>query len=219
MYCFACNLWRRFGRRLFSLLMVLSGIGLASWPAPAGAIWWPDQDFPPADRAAAPAWLTGEKLCFSRWDGGRIEACKGFLSGWTYFNPPWPDVIDATTRWYDPQTVELAERMGYNFLWLTFSAGFSIARERGQWEELRHYTAACHKQNIKVAAYTSSTNMFTDDMLAHVPDVDGMDIGQVFDELVGEVQCLERVIREIDRDDDVFSRKERHGTRSFVSVR
>ncbi len=135
----------------------------------AAEVWWPEAGTPAPDIASTPQWLTGQKLNFSRWDGGRIETSKAFLSGWPYFNPPWPDVVDATTRWYDTGTARLASEMGYNFLWLTFSVGFSIEQERGQWEELSAYIRECHQRGIKVAAYMSSTNMFIEDMFAHVP--------------------------------------------------
>jgi len=136
----------------------------------ATEVWWPEPDYPAADAASAPAWLTSQKLCFSRWDGGPIETCKGVLSGWTYFNPPWPQVLDATTRWYDEESVDLAEAMGYNFLWLTLSVGFAVEQERGQWERLRPYVEACHDRGIRVAAYMSLTNLFVDGMFLHVPE-------------------------------------------------
>ncbi len=44
---------------------------------------------------------------FSRWDGGRIETAKAFLSGWPGLNPPNPDYLYTMTNWYDPKTVQL----------------------------------------------------------------------------------------------------------------
>jgi len=92
------------------------------------------------------------------------------LSGWPYFNAPWPSVVNATSRWYDPETVELAEAMSYNFIWLTFNVGYSIDKERHQWNLLRAYVDACHAKGIRVAAYMSSTNMFVDDMLFSITE-------------------------------------------------
>jgi hypothetical protein len=133
-------------------------------------IWWPEKDHPGPDPKSAPPWLLSDKLCFSRWDGGRIEVSKGFLSGWTYFNPPWPDVVDATNRWYDPDTLGLAVKMGYGFLWLTMSNGFSLEQEAGHHQALKRYVEECHERGIKVAAYQSLTNIFTDDMFERVPE-------------------------------------------------
>jgi len=148
---------------LVLLLGVFCGSALAE-------VWFPTPLYPHADRESAPDWLKNHKLNFSRWDGGPIETCKGMLSGWPYFNAPWPSVIDATNRWYDLQTVDLAEKMGYNFLWLTFSVGYSIEQEQYQWEILRPYIEECHKRGIRVAAYMSSSNMFVDDMFETVPE-------------------------------------------------
>jgi hypothetical protein len=134
------------------------------------AVWWPDPDYAFPDKESAPDWLKAHKLNFSRWDGGPIETCKGMLSGWPYFNAPWPSVIDATNHWYDLKTVDLAQAMGYNFLWLTFSVGYSIEQEQYQWEILRPYIKECHKRDIRVAAYMSSCNMFVDEMFEAVPE-------------------------------------------------
>jgi len=138
-------------------------------PAPAGDFWWPGPEYPKPEKASAPGWMLNQKLNFSRWDGGPLEVCKGMLSGWPYFNAPWPNVIDATSRWYDPETVELVETMGFNFIWLTFNVGYSIEKERHQWDLLGDYVKACHARGIKVAAYLSSTNMFVDDMFVREP--------------------------------------------------
>ncbi len=135
----------------------------------AADIWWPGPEYPTPEKASAPAWLLNQKLNFSRWDGGPLEVCKGMLSGWPYFNAPWPDVVDATSRWYDPETVGLVEEMGFNFIWLTFNVGYSIEKERHQWDLLRDYVNACHARGIRVAAYLSSTNMFVDDMFVREP--------------------------------------------------
>ncbi len=145
--------------------LLLAGPALA-----ADEIWWHDPDYPFPAKEDAPSWLTDQKLNFSRWDGGPLETCKGMLSGWPYFNAPWPDVLDATTRWYDLQTVGLAKEMGYNFLWLTFSVGYSNQLEQYQWDILKPYIAKCHEQGIRVAAYMSSCNMFVDDMFERVPE-------------------------------------------------
>ena len=135
--------------RCLSLLATVFIFGAVfNTSVPAADIWWPGPDYPEPEKASAPAWLLSQKLNFSRWDGGPLEVCKGMLSGWPYFNAPWPGVVDATSRWYDPETVELAEAMGYNFIWLTFNVGYSIEKERHQWELLRAYVDACHARGL-----------------------------------------------------------------------
>lgn len=156
----------RFGTRVLCFVLALGVLCGGAY----AEVWFPVPSYPYADKESAPDWLKSQKLNFSRWDGGPIETCKGMLSGWPYFNAPWPSVIDATNRWYDLQTVDLAEKMGYNFLWLTFSVGYSMQQERYQCETLRPYIQECHKRGIRVAAYMSSCNMFVDDMFEMVPE-------------------------------------------------
>ncbi|UCE49999.1 MAG: hypothetical protein JSW47_07540, partial [Phycisphaerales bacterium] len=156
-------------KRLLLPVVVSVFGGILDTSTPAADVWWPGPDYPVPQKASAPAWLLTQKLNFSRWDGGPLEVCKGMLSGWPYFNAPWPSVVNATSRWYDPETVELVELMGYNFIWLTFNVGYSIEKERHQWDLLRDYVDACHARGIWVAAYLSSTNMFIDDMFVREP--------------------------------------------------
>lgn len=154
-------------KRLLSIA-ILATISTAT--VAADAVWWASPDYPYPVKDDAPEWLTSQKLNFSRWDGGPLETCKGMLSGWPYFNAPWPDVVDAVTRWYDVETVELASEMGYIFLWLTFSVGYSNELEQHQWDILRPYIEKCHEEGIRAAAYMSSCNMFVDDMFERVPE-------------------------------------------------
>ncbi|MHC4565709.1 MAG: hypothetical protein ACYTE3_08110 [Planctomycetota bacterium] len=167
----------------FLLVVVVLSLSLAL-PLQAGDLWWPGPEYPTPRKDAAPAWLLGRKINFSRWDGGPLEVCKGMLSGWPYFNAPWPDVVDATSRWYDPETIDLVEAMGFNFIWLTFNVGYSIEKERHQWELLGDYVKACHERGIKVAAYLSSTNMFVDDMFVCEPRSKGWQLLDANDEPV-----------------------------------
>jgi len=166
----------------FLFVVVLSLVFVA--PVTAGDLWWPGPEFAKPEKTSAPTWLLNQKLNFSRWDGGPLEVCKGMLSGWPYFNAPWPNVVDATSRWYDPETVELVEAMGFNFIWLTFNVGYSIEKERHQWDLLGDYVKACHERGIKVAAYLSSTNMFVDDMFVREPRSKGWQLLDEKDEPV-----------------------------------
>ncbi|UCD30562.1 MAG: hypothetical protein JSV03_08885, partial [Planctomycetota bacterium] len=169
-------------------LLVLTVVFWFGWvlnaSAPAADLSCLGRDYPDPQKASAPAWLLSRKLNFSRWDGGPLEVCKGMLSGWPYFNAPWPSVVDATSRWYDPETVELVEAMGFNFIWLTFNVGYSIEKERHQWDLLRDYVDACHARGIRVAAYMSSTNMFVDDMFVREPRSKGWQLLDEKDEPV-----------------------------------
>src|SRR5262245_16677410 len=97
--------WREKMLKRLQIIFLWGALSLLSSRLTSAEVWWPDPVHPAPRKEWSPQWLLSHKLCFSRWDGGRIETCKGFLSGWVYFNPPWPDVIEATTNWYKPATV------------------------------------------------------------------------------------------------------------------
>jgi hypothetical protein len=129
----------------------------AEWPAG-----------PPAkDR---PAWAVPGAIRFARWDGGRIETAKAFLSGWPGFNPPVPDLVESMTNWYTPRTIELLRAARFNAIWVTFSNGFSIPTERAHQEQLRTYIDLCHRAGIRVLAYESIANLFWEDMFDKAPE-------------------------------------------------
>jgi hypothetical protein len=134
--------------------------------ASASPLEWPAG---PA-RDSVPAWARQGLIHFARWDGGRLETVKGILSGWVNFWPPNPEILYATTNWYDPRTIQLLREAGINMIWVTFSNGFSNETEKLNQEQLVRYIAECHHQGIHVMAYESITNMFWQDMYAHVPE-------------------------------------------------
>ncbi len=90
----------------FLFVVVLSLVFAVS--VSADDLWWPGPEYPKPEKAAAPAWLLNRKLNFSRWDGGPLEVCKGMLSGWPYFNAPWPN----TRRMDNPKTRRLFDPCG-----------------------------------------------------------------------------------------------------------
>ncbi|MBD3289568.1 hypothetical protein GF337_12255 [candidate division KSB1 bacterium] len=125
--------------------------------------WWLDAE-------TIPEWAQVGNFRCARWDGGPLEADKGRLSGWPY----WAEgdsagVLRAVESFYGLKTIEWAKRAGLNWLWVTWSVGFSHETEQKQWDILRPYIKECHKNGIKVTAYMSGANMFHEDMEEHVP--------------------------------------------------
>jgi hypothetical protein len=117
-----------------------------------------------------PEWARTGNFTFARWDGGPLEVSKGTLSGWPGFVVPDPQVIQATSNLYDPATIELIERAKVNWIWVTWSSGFSNQTEAAQQAVLRTYIEECHRRGIHVTAYMSIANIFWQDMFAHVPE-------------------------------------------------
>jgi len=127
-------------------------------------------DWPPGPlRDSMPSWAAPGKIRFSRWDGGRIETAKAFLSGWEGLNPPHPDLLYTMTNWYDLATVQLLKEAHINLIWITMSVGFSNETEAAHREDVRRYIAECHLHGIRVMAYQSVANIFWEDMFKVVP--------------------------------------------------
>jgi hypothetical protein len=114
-----------------------------------------------------PAWAQTGRFRYARWDGGILDVTKGFLSGW----PGWrePDQLLAVAQWYEPRNVELVQMAGVNWIWVTFSNGFSLESERPHQERLKQFIAACHRRGIHATAYMSIANIFPDDMFTREP--------------------------------------------------
>ena len=108
---------------------------------------------------------------YARWDGGPIEVAKGHLTSWQFMNHP--SAIEATCKWYDgDHSIELLRQAEINWIWVTFSAGFSTRTERRQWQILEPFIDRCHAHEISVTAYMSLNNIFIEDMRAEHPDID-----------------------------------------------
>lgn len=139
-------------------------VGNSHRPLPYPSVW----PSGPA-RGSIPDWAVPGKIRFSRWDGGRIETAKAFLSGWPGLNPPDPNLLYTMTNWYDPSTVRFLKEADINLVWLTFSVGFSNQTEARHQAEVRRYIEECHRQGIHVMAYESIGNMFWEDMFEVAP--------------------------------------------------
>jgi hypothetical protein len=120
-------------------------------------------------QGAVPEWARTGNFSFARWDGGPIEVSKGMLSGWPAFLVPDPQVFYATENLYDTGTIELIERAHVNWIWVTWSNGFSNQTEAPQQVLLRRYIEECHRHGIHVTAYVSIANIFWENMFLQVP--------------------------------------------------
>ena len=152
------------------LLCLFSMVGFAGFAGCGG-----DSESSPTVTAQSvygtiPRWSRTGNFNFARWDGGPLEVSKGALSGWPGFVVPDPQVVYATAHLYDPATIELLERAHVNWIWVTWSVGFSDQTEAAQQALLRTYIEECHRHGIHVTAYMSIGNIFWEDMFAHVPE-------------------------------------------------
>jgi hypothetical protein len=125
------------------------------------------QSFEPAMRVYrakpedVPPWAEQGTFRFIRLDGGRIESWKAERTWWgKKFSAKEKDVL---THIYDrdfDQMLGLLKQADFNWIWVTWSSGWSFAEEDENRENLKEVIARCHENGIHVSAYLSASNMF-----------------------------------------------------------
>lgn len=122
--------------------------------------------------AQLPAWLQQGKLRFARFDGGPIEIQKTIRSAWGMrFTPEEQKVLANVYGKYEygPRMADLLAKAHVNFVWVTYSVGFSWEDESPQRALVREITQMLHARGIKVAAYMDAHSMFWQSMFRDVP--------------------------------------------------
>jgi hypothetical protein len=118
-----------------------------------------------------PAWAEQGNFRFVRLDGGRIESWKAERTWWgKKFSAEEKDVL---THIYDrefEQMLGLLKQAEFNWIWVTWSSGWSIKDENENRENLKKVIARCHENGLHVSAYLSASNMFRTSAYAHDPE-------------------------------------------------
>jgi hypothetical protein len=108
-----------------------------------------------------PPWAEQGSFRFIRLDGGRIESWKAERTWWgKKFGAKEKDVL---THIYDrdfDQMLDLLKQADFNWIWVTWSNGWSFEEEGENRENLKKVIARCHENGIHVSAYLSASNMF-----------------------------------------------------------
>jgi len=108
-----------------------------------------------------PPWAEQGNFRFIRLDGGRIESWKAERTWWgKKFSAEKKDVL---THIYDrdfEQMLGLLKQAEFNWIWVTWSDGWSFKDEDENRENLKKVIARCHENGIHVSAYLSASNMF-----------------------------------------------------------
>jgi hypothetical protein len=108
-----------------------------------------------------PAWAQQGNFRFIRLDGGRIESWKAERTWWgKKFSAEDRDVL---AHIYDrdfEKILGLLKQAEFNWIWVTWSSGWSFKDEEENRENLKHVIASCHANGIHVSAYLSASNMF-----------------------------------------------------------
>ena len=108
-----------------------------------------------------PPWAEQGNFRFIRLDGGQIENWKAERTWWgRKFSAEEKDVL---THVYDrdfEQMLGLLKQAEFNWIWVTWSSGWSLKDEDQNRENLKKIIARCHENGIHVSAYLSASNMF-----------------------------------------------------------
>ena len=125
------------------------------------------QSFEPAPRLYrakpedVPPWAEQGNFRFIRLDGGQIESWKAERTWWgKKFSGKEKEVL---THIYDrdfEQMLGLLKQAEFNWIWVTWSSGWSLKDEDENRENLKKVIARCHENGIHVSAYLSASNMF-----------------------------------------------------------
>ncbi|MGP0096256.1 MAG: hypothetical protein ACLPHI_04425 [Terriglobales bacterium] len=108
-----------------------------------------------------PAWAEQGNFRFIRIDGGQIESWKAERTWWgEKFSAQEKEVL---THIYDrdfEQMLGLLKQADFNWIWVTWSNGWSAKDEEENREHLKKVIARCHENGIHVSAYLSASNIF-----------------------------------------------------------
>jgi hypothetical protein len=149
--------------QLFRIAIGIRAIGFAT----ACVLLCSAQSFEPAPKlyrakpADVPLWAEQGNFRFIRIDGGEIERWKAERTWWgKKFSAEEKDVL---THIYDrdfEQMLGLLKQAEFNWIWVTWSSGWSFKDENANRENLKRVIARCHENGIHVSAYLSASNMF-----------------------------------------------------------
>src|SRR5215470_2288889 len=125
------------------------------------------QSFEPAPRLYrakpedVPPWAEQGNFRFIRLDGGQIESWKAERTWWgRNFSAEEKQVL---TNIYDREfehMLGLLKQAEFNWIWVTWSSGWSFKDEDENRESLKKVILRCHENGIHVSAYLSASNIF-----------------------------------------------------------
>jgi hypothetical protein len=116
-------------------------------------------------------WAEQGNFRFIRIDGGQIESWKAERTWWgRRFSADEKNVL---THIYDrefEQMLGLLKQADFDWIWVTWSNGWSFKEEEENRDNLKKVIARCHENNIHVSAYLSASNMFRESAYPDDPE-------------------------------------------------
>jgi hypothetical protein len=108
-----------------------------------------------------PLWAEQGNFRFIRLDGGDIESRKAERTWWgREFSPEEKTVLSHIYDRDFGQMLRLLDQAEFNWIWVTWSNGWSVKDENENRDNLKTAIARCHQNGIHVSAYLSASNMF-----------------------------------------------------------
>jgi hypothetical protein len=118
-----------------------------------------------------PAWAEQGNFRFIRLDGGQIESWKAERTWWgKKFSSQEKDVLAHIYGRDFEQILGLLKQAEFNWIWVTWSSGWSLKDEHENRENLKKIIARCHENGIHVSAYLSASNMFQESAYRDDPE-------------------------------------------------
>jgi hypothetical protein len=157
---------RAAGRQRLAHSVIVKTIGLTGVLA-TSLLLYSAQSFRPAlDKYHAkpvdvPSWAEQGNFRFVRLDGGQIESWKAERTWWgRKFSGEEKAVLSHIYDLDFEQMLGLLKQAEFNWIWITWSNGWSLKDEEENRENLKRVIVQCHKNGIHVSAYLSASNMF-----------------------------------------------------------
>src|SRR5579864_4027953 len=108
-----------------------------------------------------PPWAEQGNVRFIRLDGGQVESWKAERTWWgSKFSGEEKDVLNHIYDRDFERMLGLLKQAEFNWIWVTWSSGWSSKDEEENRENLKKVVARCHANGIRVSAYLSASNMF-----------------------------------------------------------
>ena len=148
------------------LVRIVTSIGLIGLVA-VSLLLCTAQSFEPAPKLYrakpedVPPWAEQGNFRFIRLDGGQVESWKAERTWWgKKFSAEEKDVLSHISDRDFGQMLGLLKQAEFNWIWVTWSNGWSLKDEDENRENLKKVIARCHENGIHVSAYLSASNMF-----------------------------------------------------------
>ena len=118
-----------------------------------------------------PSWLKSGTVRFARFDGGAIEAQKTMRSDWgSRFTSEDREILANLYGKYSDRMIDLLFQAKINFVWVTYSVGFSWHDEEAQRAAVRELVKKLHAHGIKAAAYVCAISVFWESLFKDDPE-------------------------------------------------